>query len=342
MEPRVRTTAKVVKPVSRQGHWRRWVAAAGIILVGGLSWLLWQDRPEGLVDQQGDEQTIHEGLAGHTPSSKVQLITAGGNTITVDSLRKFTEKDGTNILAEGGTMSYLESTATSSHEAGELMNTLIVPRGYIQSIVLSDGTKVWLNADSKILFPVRFGKQQRKVAIEGEAYFEVKHHSDWPFIVSVNTAGHREGERNAEIKVLGTSFNVKAFNQMIAATLVQGSVLFSPPAGRALEMTPDQQAVYNQRTGLNRLSTVNSEDWTAWKNDDLVMNNMKLSELAEILERRYDVEISFSEERLKNVQYNAALHLTNNVVDMLDNLEQTGNIRFAVKDKKIVILPYEK
>jgi ferric-dicitrate binding protein FerR (iron transport regulator) len=80
-------------------------------------------------------------------------------------------------------------------------------------------------------------------------------------------------------------------------------------------------------------------DWIAWKDDDLVMIGMSLAELAGILERRYDVQISFTEEKLKEIQYNGALHLTGNIIDMLNNLEQTGNIHFAAKDKKIMILP---
>jgi ferric-dicitrate binding protein FerR (iron transport regulator) len=80
-------------------------------------------------------------------------------------------------------------------------------------------------------------------------------------------------------------------------------------------------------------------DWIAWKDDDLVMIKMSLDELAAILERRYDVQISFSEERLKNIQYNGAFHFTGNIIEILNNLEQTGNIHFAVKNKTIVVLP---
>ena len=330
------------EPIRMLHYRKRWVAAAAVIILGGFTWLFWQNRQHAQIVENKKEPSIREVLAAHAPASKVQLITAEGNTIEVDSLRKFMEQDGTSILSEGGTMSYSEGKTPAADGADVLMNTLIVPRGYIQSVVLSDGTRVWLNAGSKLVFPVRFGKEQRKVTIEGEAYFEVRQQSNRPFIVSVNTPAFSGKQRNAEIKVLGTSFNVKAYDMQLATTLVQGSILFVPSSGKAVQLVPNQQTLYNQQTGLSKTATVNTEDFIAWKNDDLVMNSMKLSELALILERRYDVEISFSEAQLQNIQYNAALHFTSNVMDMLENLEQTGNVRFAVKDKKIMILPYEK
>lgn len=333
-----------VKPVRNiTQHWKKWAAAACIIILGSTAWLIWRDQPEGNVHKL----SIQEGMAGHIPSSKVQLITAAGQTIEVDSLKQFHEKDGTTIHQNEGTMTYQSektSRATGSNNTGNaLMNTLIVPRGYLQSLVLSDGTKVWLNADSKISFPVQFGKQERRVAIQGEVYFDVNHNVQWPFIVSIYRPGHDfKNNADAEVQVMGTSFNVKAYNNTIYTTLATGSVLFRPSTGKPLQLSPDQQVTFKTEAGTSTLQNVSSDDYTSWRDDELVMNKMSLAELAALLERRYDVQLIFSNEALKKIEYSAALHLTPQVADMLENLEQTGLVRFIVKDKKITVMPYEK
>jgi len=322
---------KEIPPVRRITYgWKRWIAAASLLFIAGASGWLWMrshtDRPA------QNYQAITQALANHAPSRKVELVTADGNTIEIDSVRQLKEKDGTLIQLQHGSLAYQDghnnTVATQSDLL--LMNTLSVPRGYIYHLALSDGSKVWLNADSRISFPVHFDKAERKVTVEGEAYFEVAHNENWPFIV-------RAG--NTETKVLGTSFDIKAYGRDIYTTLVTGSVLFVPPTAGGVRLKPDEQAMYNGSAGTTETKRVTADDWVAWRNDDLVMIKMSLAELAETLERRYDVQLSFTDEKLKDIQYDGALHFTGNVADMLNSLEQTGNIRFAVKDKKILILP---
>jgi ferric-dicitrate binding protein FerR (iron transport regulator) len=317
-----------ITPVRRIAYgWKKWVAAACLLFITGTGVWFWMQYR-----RVQPYQTVEQQLANHTPSAKVQLVTADGRTVELDSARQLREKDGTLIQLQQGVVAYQgghHNTVLAQSDA-LLMNTLIVPRGYIYNLVLSDGSKVWLNADSRISFPVQFDKAERKVTIEGEAYFEVVHNEKWPFTV-------RAG--NTETKVLGTSFDIKTYGKNIYTTLVTGSVLFTPPAAKPVRLIPDQQTVFNGVSGAAGIRKVIGGDWIAWKDDDLVMIGMSLAELAGILERRYDVQISFTEEKLKEIQYNGALHLTGNIIDMLNNLEQTGNIHFAAKDKKIMILP---
>jgi transmembrane sensor len=329
-----RMMEKETAPVRRLvGGWKKWVAAASLLLlVGAGGWLWMKSRHTQSVQRY---QTVAQALANHAPSGKVQLITADGHAIEIDSVKQLKEKDGTLIRLQQGTVSYQggQSNGIGSQSNSPLMNTLVVPRGYIYSLVLSDGSKVWLNADSKISFPVQFDKAERKVAIEGEAYFEVVHNDKWPFTVAI------AGGSGGAVKVLGTSFDIKTYGKKIYTTLVTGSVLFTPPVANPVRLTPDQQTVFNVAGGVIQTKKVIAGDWIAWKDDDLVMIKMPLDELAAILERRYDVQVSFAEERLKNIQYNGAFHFTGNIIDILNSLEQTGNILFAVKNKTIVILP---
>jgi transmembrane sensor len=331
----VRMMEKETAPVRRLvWGWKKWVAAASLLLmVGAGGWIWMQSRSTQPVQHY---QTVAQALANHTPSGKVQLVTADGHAIEIDSLKQLKEKDGTLIHMQQGTVSYQgsHSKGVGSQNNSLLMNTLVVPRGYIYSLVLSDGSKVWLNADSKISFPVQFDKAERKVSIEGEAYFEVVHNNKWPFIVAIAPS-----IGGGEVKVLGTSFDIKTYGKNIYTTLVTGKVLFTPPAANPVGLIPDQQTVFNVAGGVTKTRKVIAGDWIAWKDDDLVMIKMPLDELAAILERRYDVQISFAEEKLKNIQYNGAFHFTANIIDILNNLEQTGNIHVAVKNKTIVILP---
>lgn len=308
-------------------NWKKWVAAASLLFIAGTAW--WLYTRFSINGATNNLQTVEKAMANHEPASKVQLVTAGGQTIVLDTATQLREKDGTLIRLQQGTVAY----ENSEHAKGDasLINTLIVPRGYLYNLVLSDGSKVWLNADSKISYPVSFDKAERKVTIEGEAYFEVVHNDKWPFVVHAG---------NTATKVLGTSFNIKTYGKKVYTTLVTGSVLFTPPGNaKAVKLTPDHQTVFNVGNGNTETKKVFAGDFIAWKDDDLVMTKMTLAELAEMLERRYDVQISFAEEKLKNIEYNGALHLTNNIAEMLKNFEQTSNIQFAVKDKTIVILP---
>jgi len=322
-------------PVRRLAwDWKKWVAAASVLLMVGAGGWLWMKFRSFQPVQ--DYQTVAQALANHLPSGKVQLVTADGQAIEIDSVKQLKEKDGTLIHMQQGMVSYQasHSNGVGSKSNIPLMNTLVVPRGYLYNLVLSDGSKVWLNADSKISFPVQFDKAERKVSIEGEAYFEVAHNDKWPFIVAIAPS-----VGGGEVKVLGTSFDIKTYGKNIYTTLVTGKVLFTPPVSNPVRLTPDQQTVFNVAGGVTKTREVIAGDLITWKDDDLVMSKMPLDELAAILERRYDVQISFTEERLKNIQYNGAFHFTGNIIDILNNLEQTGNIHFAVKNKTIVILP---
>jgi transmembrane sensor len=313
--------------------WKKWVAAASVLFIVGAGGWLWMKFRSAQPVQ--DYQTVAQALANHTPSGKVQLVTADGNAIELDSAAQVKEKDGTLIQLQQGVVAYQNNGDHGNAPANALlMNTLIIPRGYIYNLVLSDGSKVWLNADSKISYPVHFDKAERKVTIEGEAYFEVTHNDKWPFIVAIAPS-----IGGGAVKVLGTSFDIKTYGKNIYTTLVTGSVLFTPPVANPVRLTPDQQSVFNVAGGVTKTRKVITGDWIAWKDDDLVMIKMPLDELAAILERRYDVQVSFAEEKLKHIQYNGAFHFTGNIIDILNNLEQTGNIRFAVKNKTIVILP---
>lgn len=317
------TAQETIRPAFR---WMRWVAAACLLFIAGTAVFFWLNHSTRLANTYA---SVAEALAGHTPADNVQLILADGKKIEASTVQQVKEKNGTAIKWDQDNINYNNSMPVQEGESG--MNTLIVPRGHIQRITLADGTRIWMNADSKLRFPVQFGKSTRRIELEGEAYLEVTHAATWPFIVS--TGG-------TETRVLGTSFDVKAYGSNIYTTLVTGRVSFKPPAGDEVILQPGQQAFYDHTKNTASSRQVSTEQWVAWKDNELIMDNMPLSELAEILERRYDVQIEITDERLRNIEYDAALDLTDNIVDLLENLEKAANIRFVVKDKTILIEPF--
>lgn len=125
------------------------------------------------------------------------------------------EEGGTRILTSDNRVKYSGKDSLAGQSTEVKYNTLIVPRGGEFSLELADGTRVWLNAESRLRYPVAFTGKERKVEMEGEVYFEVAKNKEKPFIVTVN---------GVDIRVLGTSFNVSAYQEEVVATLVEGKV----------------------------------------------------------------------------------------------------------------------
>ncbi|RZK24865.1 MAG: hypothetical protein EOO43_06995 [Flavobacterium sp.] len=148
------------------------------------------------------------------------------------------------------------------------INTLTTPAGGKFSVVLSDGSKVWLNASSSIKFPAAFSKDSRKVEIRGEAYFEIEKDTKRPFYVESGSS---------EIKVLGTHFNVMSYPDEYRSelTLLEGAVQFTKN-GHAELLKPGKQILFTESDSYTKQITANIEEVMAWKNDLFVFNNTNM------------------------------------------------------------------
>ena len=170
-------------------------------------------------------------------------------------------------------------------------NLLTVPRGMNNQITLTDGTRIWLNAESQLEYPENFeGQEKRVVRLKGEAYFEVAKDPSKPFQVEMN---------GATITVLGTHFNVKADAESddITATLVEGSIRFEG-AKQNIVMTPNQQLTFNRSTNKVDVKEIDTDTFTAWKDGLLKYKSIPFTELIENLKDIYQVEIRIDDERL--------------------------------------------
>jgi ferric-dicitrate binding protein FerR (iron transport regulator) len=199
--------------------------------------------------------------------------------------------------------------------------------------VLSDGSKVWLNAASSLQFPASFTGNTREVQLTGEGYFEVAKNAAMPFHVKVN---------NITIEVLGTHFNVNAYEDeaSVATTLLEGSVkikkdLPAKSSSQSVVLKPGEQAQLAKDGQLKINRNANTQEVIAWKNDNFEFNNTPVKEIMRQISRWYDVEIDYkgsvSMHKLTGkISRNVDLH------QVIEMLKYTG-INIKIENKKIMI-----
>lgn len=206
-------------------------------------------------------------------------------------------------------------------------NTVETPLGMRSSLTLPDGTKVWLNAGSKISYPVLFADDERKVALSGEAYFEVKKDRDWPFIVNT---------KNMNVVVTGTSFNCNAYpeNTQVQTVLVEGEVtLVNQSATELASMNPGELATFdNDNQSITKTKT-DLQKYIAWKNGKLMFRDDKMNKVVEKLERWYNVEFEIADKEIADYVYTATF-IDESLDQVLKMLSLSAPIRYTVSERK--------
>lgn len=197
---------------------------------------------------------------------------------------------------------------------------IYVPRGEDARILFQDGTEAFLNADTRIRYPKKFGLRKREIYLEGEAYFNVAGNSKRPFIVNTG---------NTNVKVLGTSFNVKSYksDDEIQVVLDNGQIEFNTPID-SYNIRPGQQIVYNKLNGKHIVKNLSrSANTSLWKENIIYMNDMPLSEVLLLLERKFDV--SFTINNPEALKYSYTLTTRQFVVDsVLRELQKISPVIF--------------
>ncbi len=214
----------------------------------------------------------------------------------------------------------------NEQDDSEQINILSTPAGGKFSVVLSDGSKVWLNASSSIRFPAAFSKQSRRVEVKGEAYFEIEKDAARPFYVN---------NGSSEIKVLGTHFNVMAYPDEYRSelTLLEGSVQFTKN-GHSELLKPGKQILFTENDSETKQVNANIEEVMAWKNDLFVFNNTNIDEVMKELVRWYDVKVKFEGEK-PDISFTGVIPRNANVSKVLKALELTGDVVFGIENKVI-------
>ena len=202
--------------------------------------------------------------------------------------------------------------------------------GQRKEVIFQDGTRVFLNAGSTISYPERFGLSERRVLLDGEAYFEVAHNSRRPFIVE--TADH------AAIRVLGTEFDVKAYraDEMISVVLIRGSVEFSR-GGKSFLLEPSQRLIYDKRLDTSRIEDLdNAEQSILWSHNTICFRDTPMREVITELGRWYDVRFEVTDPAVYECTF--SLQTPNLPLrELLDELENIAPVRCSLKEGIVVI-----
>ena len=315
------------KKLRKRSSLRIWygVAAAMVILlsVGGM--LLWDsEKVEEKSVQVAKKKTIQPG------KSQAILVLSSGEEVAMGNVaQQLEEKDGTSVVvSETGRISYeaAEGNEVTAKDTTRVMNRLVIPRGGEFNLTLSDGTRVWLNAETELRYPVQFNGKERVVYLKGEAYFEVAKNKKKPFLVQVD---------DMAVKVYGTEFNVNTYNK-IETVLVTGSVSMNQ-GGKEVLLKPNQKGVFDQVSGKITVADVDVLAYVSWRNGDFIFRNESLNSIMDKLSRWYGLEVLYQDARLQNVRLSGNLKRYKDVRELFVSFEKISDARFKVQGNKVIV-----
>lgn len=311
---------------SLSGWQARIAAAASIILclsVGG--YVLLHKQPV----QHITQNKVPDVKPG---SDKAVLTLSNGKQISLTDAGngKLAQQGNTTInKTANGQVVYQQQKNRSNADAQTAYNILTTPRGGKYSLTLADGTIAVLDAASSIKFPAAFTKHDRKVEITGQVYFEVVHNAAKPFKVAV---------KGQTIEDIGTHFNINAYDDepVIRTTLLEGGISIAKGTNKVV-LIPGQQATSGAGDNIS-LKNVDTEEAIAWKNGYFLFNDESLQSVMRKVSRWYDVDIEYPQGENITDSYGGSITRYGNVSKVLKMLEVTGNVRFRVEGKKIIVL----
>jgi ferric-dicitrate binding protein FerR (iron transport regulator) len=207
------------------------------------------------------------------------------------------------------------------------------PRGTKSKIVLPDGSQVWLNAESKLVYHQDFGQLNREVYLSGEAFFDVERNPDLPFIIQLD---------NSHIQVLGTSFNVRSYDddEIVETSVVTGEVMFvekilGETNGSIHYITPNHKLAFSKRTGHIEKIEVDSQENMAWTQGRFIFKNATWAEIAKTLERTFNTDIEFENESIKNCHITATFN-EKTLKEILEMIAMTQEFDYEI-DQGVMI-----
>jgi transmembrane sensor len=318
-------------PVQRTyGTWLKYAASIIILITAGIfSWQYLNNKPvrHSKALKQIAKTIIKPG------SNQAYLTLANGQSIVIHKLQNGEVKVLPGVTIRKMSDNTLSYTYTNTGNAGATLkpdsNSLTVPNGGVFQTILSDGTKVWLNAGSSLKFPVTFAGKERKVVLNGEAYFEVAKNRQMPFKVMV---------KGVEVQVLGTHFNVMGYadENAVRTTLIEGSVQLQAGTSQAL-LVPGEQGSLKNNAGEFLIRKVNTDDVTAWKSGFFVFDNENIQNIMSRIRRWYDVEVVYQGKPTKS-SFGGAISRYKDMDVVLKALQVTGSVHFKVEGRRITVM----
>jgi transmembrane sensor len=312
---------------------RKWAAAAALLAVAGCvtAWLLnsRNEKPSTIAGNTHTAPAVHPAKAG------ALLTLADGSVVSLDSLQT------NQIQPQGGTVVSVTNNQiiyNDQYASQVTWNTLSTPRGRLFHLVLPDGSRVWLNAESAIRYPTSFDGKDRKVELTGEAFFEVVKNEKMPFKVSINA--------QTEVEVLGTAFNINAYSNeaQIRTTLLNGSVRLNAANGAAQPLSsmlrPGEQALV---PGAGRISQIQIEKADtakvmAWRRGIFNFENADIKTVMRQLERWYNIDVVY-EKNIPEITFGGKMGRDLSLQHVLRILE-ISKVHFRLEsNNKLVVTP---
>lgn len=302
-------------------------AVAAIMLMGGIFYYVSQPQNEYTVGLQKPAEVSSDIMPG---SNKAVLTLSDGRQVLLDSVGQgvLTTDGGSEIIkSEDGNIVYARKENTV---AATSYNSISIPRGGMYKVVLADGTKVWLSSETSLKYPVEFSHKERRVQLSGEAYFEVAKDVHKPFIVEA---------QGAEIKVLGTQFNVNAYSShsFVKTTLVEGAVEFRYDR-EAVRLKPGQAAFASEGQGISNVSYADVERDIDWKNGFFIFRDEELESIMTRISRWYDIEVQYEDEALKKQVFGGKFSKNSTLSELLKSMELTGTIKFKRQERRVTVM----
>lgn len=304
----------------RPAFYRTAAAVALIAVCSGIVGYLYNNvEPQ----QEQIAQTVEELKAGR---SIAVLTLANGKDVELDESTDLqTIKSIAKAEVDG------DATKKGNGQKSSKL-TLSVPRGGEFKIELEDGTEVWLNAQSRLIYPETFSETERRVEVEGEAYFKVAKNEAKPFFVEAD---------NQVVRVVGTEFNIHSYkeNKTVQTTLVTGKIAMQQKNGgdREMILTPGHQAVFDKSARSIKVKSVDTDVVTSWKDGMFVFEDQNLAEIMSTLSRWYDFDYTFTDEKAASTVFMGRIPRYSDFSDVMQIIEMSGGLKLTLNKRKLTI-----
>lgn len=328
-----------IQSIHKRKAWYRDVATAAAVIVlltaAALFWMNTRKTGNTIVSKESVQVAANTDIA--PGKTKAMLTLTDGKKLVLDSAvtGQLAQQGETVVVNENGTLIYRQKGRPQS----EQFNTLSTANGQTYGMVLADGSKVWLNAGASIRYPVAFTGSERKVEITGEAYFEVAHQINKPFVVHVFS----KNSSAFDVQVLGTHFNINAYHDeiVVRTTLLQGSVRIKQGDSATLLKPGHQAQVSNSFTRV--LPVANMDAVTAWKNGRFQFDKVDIDAVMRQLVKWYNIEVVYEGPKptklfVGEIERNLML---SQVLRTLEYTVENTGIQFRIEGRKLIVISPE-
>ena len=308
--------------VGKKQVWMRWLsyaAAVAILVAVGFVW--WKPAtPERMakVDEQNLDQPV--------------LMLENGKQIPLKQ-DSFSIQHGNTLIQNNSQnqLSYKKIEKKSASKTEEITwNRLVIPKGNAYELELADGTHVWLNAESELTYPTRFPNDIREVKLKGEAYFDVAKNPEKPFRVLTN---------EIEVKVLGTSFNVSAYEseRFTSVTLVGGSVAVQTDKGEHFRIVPSEQFTHDGQSHQSTIKKVDTDLYTSWTRGEYIFKDATLEDIFDKLSHWYDFTVKYQHDQLRGKRFSLVVDRKISLNQLLELISFTSDVQLEQYQGNIIV-----